>query len=276
MKIIQREVQTAQEKKLYTGMAFVKVLVANPTIEQLENILGYKNPKEPAYHTDKEGVDTMKLEIHVETESKVRGKLTLWLERKKFVSKGGKTQFISGIGKTHWSETKEELDTWLKEESKVPKDNNDISKGYYTNSELSGTKWREAYVGEERLYEFIFKLLRADLSDKDQELKMKESIFTDKGIKELNTLFTENKDCKIGVLFTVKGGYQNIYSNRFSTSFCEENTTYSKRDLPNVMEGIKSSENELTNGLTFVEYNASTTSLLENASNKEDTADLPF
>lgn len=275
MNIVKREVREAQEKKLYTGMAFVKVLVANPTIEQLENILGYKNPKEPVYHSDKEGVDTMKLEIHVETDTKIRGKVTLWLERKKFVSKSGKIQFISGIGKTHWAETKEELDTWLKEESKVLKDNNDISKGYYTNAELSGTKWREAYVGEERLYEFIFKLLRADLSDKEQELKMKESIFTDKGIKELNTLFSSNKDCKIGVLFGVKGGYQNVYSNRYSTSFCEENTDFSKRDLVNVMEGVKAGQLELTNGLVFTEYNPLTNSLV-NGDNKEDTTDMPF
>lgn len=273
MNFNKKEVQVAQERKLFTGLTYVTPIIANPTTEELTDKLGYKTPKETSYHKDKEGVDTMKLEIHVENTDKTRGKITLWLERQKFVSKSGKTQFISGIGKTHWAVDKNELDSWLKEDSKVLKDKSDVLKGFYTNEELSGTKWREAYVGEERLYEFLLKLLRADLTDKTQEIKLKESIFTDKGIKELNTLFEKNKDCKVGVLFTVKGGYQNIYSNTYSVSFTEENTTFSKKEEDIILENIETTGQELTKKFMFVEYNPSITSLSDDG-NKEEN--LPF
>lgn len=136
--------------KRYVGVASVKVLAVNPTMEEWNQITGGNMQKEPEYTSvNSEGVKQARITLLVQTDPKrTIGDIetiipvTFWLRKLPVQgSQSGKYQIIDKYGRTAWA-TKEEI-----EAKKVPQ---------YANGPASiDADYRRIVNGEEPLTNFL-------------------------------------------------------------------------------------------------------------------------
>ena len=147
-----REVTEGFEQEKVVGIFLAKVLAINPTVEQFKSLLGIEL-KEDSKATDylsenKDGNTTLRVDVWLEdiatseNEYPRRLKKSFFLENKERENKdGSKKQYINNIG----------ICTWAEDESGFPK-------------WFSERDYRQAFVGEEKLYAFIRTLYPLKLS----------------------------------------------------------------------------------------------------------------
>jgi hypothetical protein len=144
------------EQEKVVGVFSAKVVAINPTIEQFKSLLGIEL-KEDSKATDylsenKDGNTTLRVDVWLEdvttseSEHPRRIKKSFFLEDKERENKDGtKKQYINNIGVCTWAEDESDFPIWFKERD-----------------------YRQAFVGEEKLYGFIRTWLGA-LDYKDSE-----------------------------------------------------------------------------------------------------------
>ena len=194
--------QVQAEIKYYTGVCSVKVDAVCPNLDETTK-LGYNFQKEPEYLTDKEGVKGVRLDFYV-SNNILRSKISIFLKNELNVSKTkGTKQFINKFATTTWSNTLEEA---TGKEAK------------------NGKKWflpdgaRQAFVGEEQLYELLRNWLNVKIGDELQLTNFKKLFTGD--FSELQTLlksFNSNVFKVLATVNTTDDGktYQQINNNMF-------------------------------------------------------------
>ena len=152
----QRENTGNSEQEKYVGVFTAKVLAVNPTVEQFKDLLGIEL-KEDSKATDylgesRDGFITLRIDFWMEDEKyKTKFKKSFFLEDKVRENKdGSKKQYINTLGTCSWASDEKELPKWF-----VTRD------------------FREANVGEEKLYNFLKIWLGGlDLKSEDAELQL--------------------------------------------------------------------------------------------------------
>ena len=136
--------------KRYVGVASIKVVAVNPTMEEWNKITGGNLQKEPEYiTTNAEGVKQAKITLLVQTDPKrsigdidAIIPITFWFRKLPIQgSQTGKYQIIDKYGRTAWA-TKEDI-----EAKKIPQ---------YTNGPANiDADYRRAVQGEEAFTNFL-------------------------------------------------------------------------------------------------------------------------
>lgn len=209
------------EQELVVGLAEVKVVAINPTLEEYKEILGIelKEDSKAANYLgeSKEGNTTLRLDVWVETiKSKKKYKITYFLENKKKENKikegedkAKKYQYINEIGSTSWAEDENDLQTWFKKKD-----------------------YRVAFVGEEELYSFMRAWLsKLDYTDPSTQILVDWKTLMKGNTKELRAQINGAYASTFVPLFGVKnvekeedGGvtikkYQTIYNKAFLPTY---------------------------------------------------------
>lgn len=209
------------EQELVVGLAEVKVVAINPTLEEYKETLGIelKEDSKAANYLgeSKEGNTTLRLDVWVETvKSKKKYKITYFLENKKKENKikegedkAKKYQYINEIGSTSWAEDENDLQTWFKKKD-----------------------YRVAFVGEEELYSFMRAWLsKLDYTDPSTQILVDWKTLMKGNTKELRAQINGAYASTFVPLFGVKnvekeedGGvtikkYQTIYNKAFLPTY---------------------------------------------------------
>jgi len=151
-----RENNSTGEQEKYVGVFTAKVLAVNPTVEQFKDLLGIEL-KEDSKATDylgenKDGYTTLRVDFWMEDEKyNTKFKKSFFLEDRVRENKdGSKKQYINTLGSCSWASDESGLPAWF------------IKREY-----------REANVGEEKLYNFLKVWLGGlDLKSEDAELQL--------------------------------------------------------------------------------------------------------
>lgn len=208
--------KTAEQKKtiertLYYGVAKVKVLIVNPTHQQLIQIYNNKEVKEPVYkYTNNDGVEGIRLDFFFKSETPdIIDKITFFLNNEPKISKTGSMQIINAQGQSTWTP-----------------DINNITQEWFNKNNV-----RQAKDGEVALYDFLCTLFNIDTRDNKTNVVLETYEQIIKGnVKELNELLQYfNKErglSEVQVLLGVKDGkYQAVYNGAFLGAN-SKNTTY--------------------------------------------------
>lgn len=195
----------SSNKKLYTGIAPIKIVAINPTREQIAAMydVDVEKVKEPNYFTE----DSTRLDFwynnHDSITTPLLGKFALFVSNQVRTSQSGKTQYIDAHSKTCWADSLGDLaerNTKLSDYSKLKLNN-----------------VREALRGEEDLYNLMKAYGNIDTNNAPFMLDDIKSIV--KGnVKELRDFFNHfnNKQGGIKVLMGVKDGqYQDVWNSLF-------------------------------------------------------------
>lgn len=138
-----KEQQEGFDQEKVTGLFEAKIVAVNPTVEQFKSLLGIEL-KEDSKATDylsesKNGNTTLRIDVWLEDvktsdeEKPRRIKKSFFLEDKERENKDAtKQQYINNIGICTWAEDKSQFPKWFKDRD-----------------------YRQAFVGEEKLYTFI-------------------------------------------------------------------------------------------------------------------------
>jgi len=196
--------KTTVERELYYGIAKVKVLVVNPTHEQLKKI--YNNPevKAPEYKfINRDGEQGIRLDFFFKsTEPAITDKVTFFLGNSFKVSQKGSMQVINSQGQSSWVQ-----------------DINNINLEWFNKQNV-----RQAREGEVDLYNFLCTLFNIDTRDPKTNVVLETYDNILKGnVTELNELiqyFDKQKNIsEIKVLLGVKDGkYQAVYNGAFMSA----------------------------------------------------------
>lgn len=133
-----RESNNLPEFTRKVGLFEAKVIAVNPTIEEYKDILGMElkeDSKAVLYLGESQDKKkTLRLDFWLEEiKSKDKLKVTFFLENKIRENKEGtKRQYINAVGTTSWADDENNLLSWF-----------------------TAREYREAFVGEEELYEFV-------------------------------------------------------------------------------------------------------------------------
>jgi len=186
---------------LWTGRCNMKVVSINPNLEEIIELTGLENPRDPEYSgVTQEGNAKLRLDVYLKNpELNISAKAVFWLEDEPQVSKRtGSTQYVNSVGNSIWSK-------------ESPESNPNLS--WFWNRD-----YREAFKGEASLYTFLQAWSNIDTRAEDSEVKL-ETPFSDivgGDLSELNTLVEQLFDNEVGVLLGVKDGkYQVIYGNAY-------------------------------------------------------------
>jgi len=146
--------KTRQSNTLYTGVMNFSVVGVNPSKEELETILGTSIERDPNYSdTDREGNPRLRLDIWLRNDKyNITKNFPIWIVDSKVpVSSNNKTQFMGSNG----------LSTYAATEADLASD---------TFSKWIFPPFREAYIGESELYQFLIAYLNVDTRSKDNEV----------------------------------------------------------------------------------------------------------
>lgn len=233
----------ASNFKKYVGVASVKVLAVNPTIEEWNKITGGNMQKEPEYiSTNNEGVKQAKITLLVQTDpKKTIGDIdtiipvTFWFRKLPVQgSQSGKYQIIDKYGRTAWA-TEEEV-----KNKAIPQ---------YTNGPANiDADYRRVVAGEEAFTNFLKAHLNIPAvsytdrngnvvkhpnpSECEARLDNIMKIF-DGDFKEIKTILGYQKDNYSKMLFGVKTTedgkeFQDVFMECFLTNGNPNNARFAK------------------------------------------------
>lgn len=187
----------AKGKQLWTGVANMKVIAINPTVDELAKIYNTDNVSEPTYVTENNNGNTkVRLDFFLQNEENgIITSFPIWLENEARVSVAGNNQFINRKVQSTWSTSLEDLTA---------------------NEKMSWfdmTTAREAKSGEVDLYEFLVKWTNAQTGESvDLELSNFENLITKGDISELKEIMAKIGKT-VNVLLGVRDGqYQSVYT----------------------------------------------------------------
>jgi len=123
--------------KKFVGLFEAKVIAVNPTAEQFKDVLGMEikeDSKATEYLSERDGNTVLRVDFWLEeVKNQDKFKVSFFLEDKVRENKDGtKQQYINEIGMCSWADDPNNLPDWF-----------------------SNRDYRQAYVGEEDLYNFL-------------------------------------------------------------------------------------------------------------------------
>lgn len=204
---LETRTSTGGQKKLFTGIANLKIVSINPTREQIAEFYeaaDLEKVKEPNYfHEDSTRLDFY-YKNHDSINMEFKGKFSLFISNEPRVSQSGKKQYIDAHSKTCWA-------TSLGDLSEINSRLKDFNR-------LKLNKVREAKRGEETLYSLLKAYSNVDTNTSEFVLDSYESLVKGQ-VKEL-TEFFQHYNVKfnggVKVLMGIKEGqYQDIWTNLF-------------------------------------------------------------
>lgn len=223
------------ERVLYTGVTPMEVIAINPSVDEIKELTGKEEVNEPQYEglTDA-GEKKLRLDVYLRnTEFNINGKLVFWLEDRPAVSSAGNKQFINAVGMSTWAN------------------------GQPTQDWFTMRDYREGYVGEADLYNFLSKWFGINQRSKESECIL-ETSFSDivaGNLDELRDYLTIFKDRTVKVLLGVKEGkYQDIYNKVFIPMESNYTSTLEKTLSKDAAAGFPYKGN-YQNSLVFQKYN---------------------
>jgi len=190
----EKEVASGGGTPLYVGIAPVRILAVNPTLNELNDI-GIPAKQEPQYvGLNIVGDEFNKVVLWVEHggEPSFKTKLEFLVKSEAKVSQSGKTQWTNNIGQFAYAESKaSEAYEWFKDEGV-----------------------RKAFVGEETLMDFIKAFANVANGDDCYLETWKQVASGD--VKEIRELVKALPGNMVRVLLGVKDGkYQQVYMKHF-------------------------------------------------------------
>lgn len=250
-------------KKLFTGIAPIKIVAVNPTREQIAALydVDVEKVKEPNYFTE----DSTRIDFfyknHDSLTTPLLGKFALFVSGQKRVSQSGKVQYIDNHSKVTWADSLGDLserNSKLADYNKLKLDN-----------------VREALRGEEDLYSLLRCYGNIDTNSSALMLDDIKAII--KGnVKELRDFFDyfNKKDGGVRVLMGVKDGqYQDVWNSLFLT-LTAKISDYTKSRITDANYGYK---HHYANSFQLKEYIADAEpTTVESGNDSWTTEEDPF
>jgi hypothetical protein len=250
-------------KKLFTGIAPIKIVAVNPTREQIAALyeVDVEKVKEPNYFTE----DSTRIDFfyrnHESLTTPFLGKFALFISAQTRVSQSGKTQYIDNHSKVTWADSLGDLserNSKLADYNKLKLDN-----------------VREALRGEEDLYTLLRSYGNIDTNNSALMLDDIKNVI--KGnVKELRDFFDyfNKKDGGVRVLMGVKDSqYQDVWNSLFLT-LTAKISDYTKNKITDSNYGYK---HHYGDNLQFKEYIADAEpNTVETGNDSWTTDDDPF
>jgi len=218
------------------GLFEAKVIAINPTIEQFKDVLGMEikeDSKAAEYLNERDGNTVLRIDFWLEeVKNQDKFKVSFFLENKERENKDGtKQQYINEIGTCSWADDPSNLPEWF------------ITRDY-----------RQAYVGEEDLYNFIRGWLsELDYRHADTTLQLDWKKLMKGNVKDLKDQIGGEWCGNVGALAIVivkeKDGeskeYQGVYNKAFFPAYSLKNfrlIDYSNKDVLKQLTNKKSKD----------------------------------
>lgn len=205
------------------GLFEARVIAVNPTIEEYKDVLGMElkeDSKSVLYLGESQDKNkTLRLDVWLEEiKSKDKLKVTFFLENKIRENKERtKKQYINSVGTTSWADDENNLLSWF-----------------------TAREYREAFVGEEELYEFMKVWIgNLDYKDKGTTLQLDFKKLMNGNVRDLKAQIDGEWSTNVVAMATIitkdKDGetkeYQGVYNKMFLPVYALKqfrNVDYSK------------------------------------------------
>jgi hypothetical protein len=218
------------------GLFEAKVIAINPTIEQFKDVLGMdikEDSKAAEYLNERDGNTVLRIDFWLEeVKNQDKFKVSFFLENKERENKDGtKQQYINEIGTCSWADDPSNLPEWF-----------------------TTRDYRQAYVGEEDLYNFIRGWLsELDYRHADTTLQLDWKKLMKGNVKDLKDQINGEWCGNVGALAIVivkeKDGeskeYQGVYNKAFFPAYSLKNfrlIDYSNKDVLKQLTNKKSKD----------------------------------
>ena len=222
--------------KKFVGLFEAKVIAVNPTAEQFKDVLGMEikeDSKATEYLSERDGNTVLRVDFWLEeVKNQDKFKVSFFLEDKVRENKDGtKQQYINEIGMCSWADDPNNLPDWF-----------------------SNRDYRQAYVGEEDLYNFLRTwLCELDYRHADTTLTLEWKKLMKGNVRDLKDqvggewcgnvvacaiVITKDKDGEIKE-------YQGIYNRAFMPAYSLKNfrlVDYSDRKIVAGLQAKKSKD----------------------------------
>lgn len=230
---------TVFENKDFTkkvGLFEATVVAVNPDTEEFKEILNMElkeDSKQTEYlGTSKDGNKTLRIDFWLEeVNKKDKFKVTFFLENKEKENKDQtKKQYINNIGTCSWADDPNNLAEWF-----------------------SSRDYRQAFVGEEELYNFMRSWLgNIDFKDKAAILELDWSKLMKGNVKDLKSQVNGEWCTNIGALATVKviekedgvKEYQGVYNKAFLPSYSIKQFKLVDYNSSNILSGLRTKKSK--------------------------------
>lgn len=227
-----KEQQQFTESVKRVGLFEANVVAINPDIEEYKDILGMEL-KEDSKATEylgksQDGNITLRVDIWLEeAKSKEKFKLVFFLENKERENKDAtKSQFINSIGGCTWAADANDLPDWFK-----------------------SREYRNAYVGEEDLYNFLRTWLgNLDYRDAETTLQLDWKKMMKGNVKDLKDQIDGEWCTPVVAMATIKTvikddetkEYQSVYNRAFLPAYAIKQFRLVDYNKAEVINGLKS------------------------------------
>jgi hypothetical protein len=227
-----KEQQQFTESVKRVGLFEANVVAINPDIEEYKDILGMEL-KEDSKATEylgksQDGNITLRVDIWLEeAKSKDKFKVAFFLENKERENKDGtKSQFINSIGGCTWAADANDLPDWFK-----------------------SREYRNAYVGEEDLYNFLRTWLgNLDYRDAETTLQLDWKKMMKGNVKDLKDQIDGEWCTPVVAMATIKTvikddetkEYQSVYNRAFLPAYAIKQFRLVDYNKAEVINGLKS------------------------------------
>lgn len=211
------------------GLFEAKVIAINPTVEQFKDVLGMElkeDSKQTEYLSERDGNTVLRIDFWLEeVKSGDKFKVNFFLEDKERENKDGtKQQYINEVGACSWADDPNNLPEWFK-----------------------GRDYRQAYVGEEDLYNFLrLWLCELDYRNDSTTLQIDWKKLMKGNVRDLKDQIGGEYCGNIGAMAIVvvkeKDGeskeYQGIYNKAFLPSYSLKNFRLVDYSNPEVLKQL--------------------------------------
>lgn len=229
-------IQSEFSNSLVIGLAEVKAIGINPSLEEYKELLGIEL-KEESKAVDyigesKDGNTTIRIDVWVENvKTHKKDKITYFLENKPKENKDGtKKQYINTLGNCSWADDPNNLPDWF-----------------------TKREYRVAYTGEEDFYNFLRTWLgKLDYKDAETTLQLEWKHLIKGNLKDVRSQINGEYCTTFVPLFEVKSidkdgetkNYQSIYNKAFIPSYLLKQFRLVDYDKTDVIEALKKKQSK--------------------------------
>jgi hypothetical protein len=217
------------------GLFEASVVAINPTVEQFKDVLGMElkeDSKATDYLSERDGNTVLRIDFWLnEVKNNEKFKVSFFLENKERENKDGtKQQYINEVGVCSWADDEDNLPEWF-----------------------SKRAFRQAYVGEEDLYNFLrLWLCELDYRNDSTTLQLDWKKLMKGNVRDLKEQIGGDYCGNVGAMAIVivkeKDGetkeYQGIYTKAFLPSYALKNFRLVDYSNPEVLKALNNKKSK--------------------------------
>jgi len=217
------------------GLFEASVVAINPTVEQFKDVLGMElkeDSKATDYLSERDGNTVLRIDFWLnEVKNNEKFKVSFFLENKERENKDGtKQQYINEVGICSWADDEDNLPEWF-----------------------SKRAFRQAYVGEEDLYNFLrLWLCELDYRNDSTTLQLDWKKLMKGNVRDLKEQIGGDYCGNVGAMAIVivkeKDGetkeYQGIYTKAFLPSYALKNFRLVDYSNPEVLKALNNKKSK--------------------------------